>query len=134
MAPPTAEEPGGQGTLSAARATRPPVLEDGPTVAAERLHLHHHGLLPQPGGFEGLIAVAVSLASHDKAIAQCPQMPDANVESRAAGGAAPPHVHEDEDLVVGLPEALRFRAKLIEHLGPIREEPNDVLAAPDRLL
>ena len=90
--------------------------------------------LAQPGGFEGPIAVAVSLASHDNAVTHRPQVADANVELCAAGGATSRDANEGEDFVVCLPEPLGFRAEPMEHVSPVREEPNDVLTTPDRSL
>src|SRR5215213_3864010 len=42
-----------------------------------------NGLLPQPGGFEGFAAVAVSLAANDPAVPKRPQVTDADLEWRA---------------------------------------------------
>src|SRR5215203_2597183 len=91
-------------------------------------------LLPQPGGFEGLAPVPVSLASYYHAVTECPQMCDPNLEPRAAGLPASGHMKEDEHSVLLVPEALRPHAKLAEHPSPIGEEPDDVLAASDRSL
>src|SRR5215213_2533428 len=91
-------------------------------------------LLPQPGGFEGFAPVPVSLASHDHAVTDCPQMGDPNLEPCTAGLPASGHPKEDEHSVLLVPEALRLRAKLPEHLSPVGEEPDDVLAAADRSL
>src|SRR5262249_36992856 len=108
--------------------TRVPCREPSP----HDLHvLLRHRLLRKPGGLEGFVPVGVPRASHDEAVTQGPKVPDANVEPRAAGSPTSGRPNEDEHPVVRVPEPLRLQAKLLEHLGLLHKEPNDVLAPSD---
>ena len=63
-----------------------------------------------------------------------PHVRDPNLKRCAAGLPASGHAKEGEDSVFRGREALGFDAKLVEHLSPVGEEPDDLFAASDRSL
>jgi len=99
-----------------------------------RFHAKGAALLLYPGGLERVAAVSKALTTDDASVTQCPKVSDPNLEVGGACLTAARHPKEDKYPVVLFPAPLDLNVQVLEHLGSVHEESNDVVAAADRAL
>src|SRR5436190_16696253 len=95
-------------------------------------------LLPQSGGFEGVLALRKRLAPDDLAIAHGPEVSNPVLDGCSGAQRTSTEAHHHDDPIAGIDELLRLKDDLLERRGQIHEEPSDfivtlVCPSPDRL-